>query len=105
MDIGRLLATIDNALSSKSSVQLSEISDAAKRIAMLEPKRERQVLSGLLAGGTNKMIAAGDLGIVIAHPGKAGSCSGIFVASTKRSTSSTGARLAFAVLTRERNAA
>ena len=42
---------------------------------------------------------------VIAHPGKAGSCSGIFVASTKRSTSSTGARLAFAVLTRERNAA
>lgn len=43
--------------------------------------------------------------IVIAHPGKAGSCSGIFVASTKRSTSSTGARLAFAVLTRERNAA
>ena len=42
---------------------------------------------------------------VIAHSGLSGSCSGMFAASTKRRTSSTEARLAFAVLTRERNAA
>ena len=62
VDIGRLLATIDCALSSKSSIP-SKISDAAKRIAMLS-QRERQVLSGLLAGGINKTIA-GDLGISV----------------------------------------
>ena len=43
--------------------------------------------------------------LVIAHSGLSGSCSGMFAASTKRRTSSTEARLAFAVLTRERNAA
>ncbi len=43
--------------------------------------------------------------IVIAHPGLADSVSGIFVVSTKRSTSSTEALLAFAVLTRDRKAA
>jgi two-component system, LuxR family, response regulator FixJ len=63
VDIGRLLATIDYALSSKSSIPLSEISAAATRIAMLS-QRERQVLSGLLAGGTSKTIA-GDLGISV----------------------------------------
>ncbi len=42
---------------------------------------------------------------VIAHPGLADSVSGIFVVSTKRSTSSTEALLAFAVLTRDRKAA
>ena len=63
VDIGRLLATIDYALSSKSSIPLSEVSAAAIRIAMLS-RRERQVLSGLLAGGTNKTIA-GDLGISV----------------------------------------
>ncbi len=44
-------------------------------------------------------------GNVIAHPGLADSVSGIFVVSTKRSTSSTEALLAFAVLTRDRKAA
>ena len=63
LDIGRLLATIDYAISSKSSIPLSEITNAAKRIAMLS-QRERQVLSGLLADGTNKTIA-GDLGISV----------------------------------------
>src|SRR5689334_142946 len=63
VDIGRLLATIDNALSSKSRIPVWEISAAAKQIAMLSP-RERQVLSGLLAGGLNKTIA-GDLGISV----------------------------------------
>jgi len=42
---------------------------------------------------------------VIAHPGVPGSGPGFFVASTKRRTSSTGAPLAFAVLTSERKAA
>jgi len=46
-----------------------------------------------------------DWKLVIAHPGIAGSCSGIFAASTNRRTTSTEARLAFAVLTRERKAA
>jgi two-component system, LuxR family, response regulator FixJ len=63
LDIGQLLATIDYALSSKSSIQLSEITEAAKRIAMLS-QREHQVLSGVVAGGTNKTIA-GDLGISV----------------------------------------
>ena len=63
VDIGRLLATIDHALSSKRRIPLSEISAAAKRIAKLS-RRERQVLSGLLAGGINKTIA-GDLGISV----------------------------------------
>src|ERR1700760_202011 len=63
VDIGRLLATIDYALSSKRRIPLSEVSAAAKRIAMLS-RRERQVLSGLLAGGINKTIA-GDLGISV----------------------------------------
>ena len=48
---------------------------------------------------------AGRANGVIAHSGLSGSCSGMFAASTKRRTSSTEARLAFAVLTRERNAA
>ena len=53
----------DYVLSSKSRMPLSEVSAAAKQIAMLS-QRERQVLSGLLAGGTNKTIA-GDLGISV----------------------------------------
>jgi MFS family permease len=43
--------------------------------------------------------------IVIAHPTPGTGLVGSFVASTKRRTSSTEARLAFAVLTRERKAA
>ena len=42
---------------------------------------------------------------VIAHPGVADICSGVFVATTKRRASSTESLLAFAVLARERNAA
>src|ERR1700683_4666963 len=43
--------------------------------------------------------------MVIAHPSPGTGLVGSFVASTKRRTSSTEARLAFAVLTRERKAA
>ena len=42
---------------------------------------------------------------VIAHPGSASGWAGSFVASTKRRTSSTEALFAFAVLTRDRQAA
>ena len=50
-------------------------------------------------------ITVDGISLVIAHPGVCDSWPGIFVASTKRRTSSTDARLAFAVLTRERKAA
>jgi hypothetical protein len=44
-------------------------------------------------------------GAVVARPAEAGSCSGIFAASTMGRTARTNAPLAFAVLTMERNAA
>jgi len=53
----------------------------------------------------NSPVSTAQTVSVIAHSGLSGSCSGMFAASTKRRTSSTEARLAFAVLTRERNAA
>ena len=62
----------------------------------------------LLPGANQHRLSIGfqsRLSAVIAHPGLADSVSGIFVVSTKRSTSSTEALLAFAVLTRDRKAA
>ena len=60
---------------------------------------------GLLVGGV--IIGPYVFGFfgVIAHPSPGTGLVGSFVASTKRRTSSTEARLAFAVLTRERKAA
>jgi two-component system response regulator FixJ len=54
----RLLTTINIALSSASSEQKDEsvAADIASRIAALSP-RERQVMDGLVAGLSNKLIA------------------------------------------------
>ena len=77
----------------------------------MRPNNLGWIQSIILAGALLPPLLIRGFGIrqrqagVIAHSGLSGSCSGIFAASTKRRTSSTEARLAFAVLTRERNAA
>ena len=73
-------------------------------------KLRSEVIDPALNGHGGRIVQTGGDSLlmvfnVIAHSGLSGSCSGMFAASTKRRTSSTEARLAFAVLTRERNAA
>jgi hypothetical protein len=78
-------------------------------------RRENDIFDNILIHGDNllalKALEASHVGtvkcvyIVIAHPVSASGSTGSFAVSTNRRTLSTDARLAFAVLTRERKAA
>jgi two-component system response regulator FixJ len=58
-----LLAAIEAALAASPNGHIHQAVDSARRIAMLSP-REREVLDGLVAGASNKVIAF-DLGLSV----------------------------------------